>query len=102
LAPPAALTARSFRDVQVSHSLVCPHCQPNPFGRVSEGGPARHTASERGLDEEAFFEELQRIQQKMAAARRELDEAQAFPHSRQMAWGRLTSAIDGTRDLAAT
>lgn len=60
------------------------------------------TAGERGLDEEAFFEELQRIQQKMAAARRELDEAQAFARSRQMAWDRLTSAIDETRNLAGT
>jgi hypothetical protein len=44
------------------------------------------TGAPRALDEEAFFEKLQRIQQKMAAARRELEEAQAFARSRQMAW----------------
>ena len=59
-------------------------------------------AGERGLDEEAFFDELQRIQQMMAAARRELEEAQEFARSRQLAWDRLTSVIDETRNLAAT
>lgn len=56
-------------------------------------------AGERGLDEEAFFDELQRIQQMVAVARRELEEAQEFA---QLSLGRLTSVIDETRNLAAT
>ena len=59
-------------------------------------------AGERGLDEEAFFDELQRIRQRVAAARREPEKAQEFTRSRQPARDRLTSVIDETRDLAAT
>jgi len=57
---------------------------------------------EAGLDEDAFFKELQRIQQQLNAARADLDEAREFARCRTAALERIANTINETRDLAAT
>ena len=59
-------------------------------------------AARRGLNQEPFFEELERIQQKENAARAELETAEDYSRSRDLAWSRLERVINETRNLGET
>jgi len=69
-----------------------------------QGSVVRHLtrAQGAGLDEDAFFEELNRIQQQLNAARADLEETREFARCRTAAWEHITQTINETRDLAAT
>jgi multidrug efflux pump subunit AcrA (membrane-fusion protein) len=59
-------------------------------------------AQARGLPDEPFFDEMARIQQQIAAALADLEQAEEFARSRELAWERLEKVINESRNLAET
>jgi hypothetical protein len=56
----------------------------------------------RDIDEDELLDELEATQQKLNAARSDVEKAHEFQRSRKVAWERLSKVIDDTRNLAET
>src|SRR5690606_26204569 len=63
-------------------------------------GPLGSGYGVRGKTRTLFFETLRETQQRLDAARAELERAQDLARSRQVTWDRLSALLDATRNLA--